>query len=421
MVEFALVAPILLLLTLTAIDFGRVYLGWVNLQQMTRIAADYAAEHATSWGPPDSAAKQADRAAYQNKVRNDAEQINCKLPDTDADGTADIPPPQVSGTTLGSHVTVNIDCEFSILTPIISNIMGGTILVGAETTYPVKEGLVALVPGGGNPITQAPVAKFVGSPQTGWGSPIGGPAAPLEVTFTDQSTGGPAAWTWDFDTGSRGGTGSGSVSLGSALNQGPHVVSYDCVGAAGDTCIFNVSLNVINGGGSDAEVKSSYVTVTVPPATGPIAEFTGNPRSGLKPLTVGFQFVDLRAGTVTYTSYAWDLNGDGTQDATGPTPAFTYTTEGSYSVTLTVTDDTGATNSLTKVGYINVIKQICTVPDFANIKKNSAQDRWTAAGFTTQIQFQSGRGNYTINQQSITGGTIDPQPNGCDSSITVGP
>ena len=54
-VEFALVVPVLLLLTLTAIDFGRVFLGWVNLQQMTRIAANHAAEHASAWGTPGDA------------------------------------------------------------------------------------------------------------------------------------------------------------------------------------------------------------------------------------------------------------------------------------------------------------------------------------------------------------------------------
>ncbi len=39
----------------------------------------------------------------------------------------------------------------------------------------------------------------------------------------------------------------------------------------------------------------------------------------------------------------------------------------------------------------------------------------------TQVLFQGGQGNYDINYQSITGGTIDPQPSGCASIITVGP
>src|SRR6185437_10682149 len=46
LVEFALILPVLLLLTLIAVDFGRVYLGWINLQNMARIAADFGANNA---------------------------------------------------------------------------------------------------------------------------------------------------------------------------------------------------------------------------------------------------------------------------------------------------------------------------------------------------------------------------------------
>jgi hypothetical protein len=86
-----------------------------------------------------------------------------------------------------------------------------------------------------------------------------------------------------------------------------------------------------------------------------------------------------------------------------------------------VTDSTGATSTLTKVDYVIITNKICTVPDFGNTKKNQAQNRWDNAGFTTQVLFQAGQGNYTINEQDITGGTVDPQPDGCDSVITVGP
>ena len=44
MVEFALLIPALLLFMLIALDFGRVYLGYVNLQNLARIAANYRGE-----------------------------------------------------------------------------------------------------------------------------------------------------------------------------------------------------------------------------------------------------------------------------------------------------------------------------------------------------------------------------------------
>lgn len=404
LVEFAIVVPVLLLITLVAIDFGRIFLGWVNLQQMTRVAAGFASEHASAWESPGDPI---DRARYQTQVSNDARQINCDLPNP-------LPDPIIpAGTALGSPVIVGLSCEFSIITPIISNIIGGTVLVSAETTYPIREGAVAVVPGGGVPIATPPDADFIATPQSGW--------APLEVTFIDQSLGAPSSWTWDFSVGSIGGTGVGSVDQGTSLAQGPHTITYDCTGAIGDTCVFSVSLQVANSGGSDTRLRTDLITLEVPPDTGPIADFTATPPSGVEPLPVDFDFVDLRGGTVTYTAWAWDFTSDGTFDASGPSASHTYSTDGSYDVTLRVTDSSGATSVITKVGAAVVTNKVCVVPDFANVKKNSAQNRWSAAGFTTTVQTLPPNGNYDINYQSLVGGTRDPQPNGCASTITVGP
>lgn len=411
MVEFALVFPVLLFLMLVAIDFGRIYLGWVNVQQMVRIAANDAADNASAWQLPDTAAKQAKRDKYQARITRDAEQINCELPNP-------IPDPVIAfGTALGAHVTVGIDCEFSVVTPIISSILGGEILVSAETTFPIKEGVVAAVPGGGAPIVPPAEAKFFGTPLSGW--------APLDVTFTDISAGAPTSWLWTFN--GSGGTGSGSASDNTSTAQGPHTVTYDCTGAPGDVCTFVVSLRAGNQGGNDTETKVGYVTVTVPPPPpAPIAEFTGSPLTGVEPLTTNFQFVDVRAGAVTYTNFEWDFTSDGTWDASGPTQtttSHTYATSGSYDVTLRVTDSTG-TSTLRKNGYVIVTHKICVVPNFFGYKKNQGnkiQNDWDAQGFTTDVTILPGPGNYTIQYQSINGSTVDPQPAGCDSLLSVGP
>ena len=73
LVEFALVVPILLFLTVIALVFGRVYLGWVNLQTMTRIAANFAANNPDAWtggGDPEV------QTQYQSQIMNDAVATN---------------------------------------------------------------------------------------------------------------------------------------------------------------------------------------------------------------------------------------------------------------------------------------------------------------------------------------------------------
>lgn len=411
-VELALILPLLLLVLLVAIDFGRVYLGWINLQQMTRVAANYAADNATAWGTPGD---EAIRDRYQTMIRNDATLINCQLPDQ-------LPVPQVGDGLIGTRVVVNLNCEFGLITPIISSIVGNTVLASASVSYPIKEGVVSDGTGGGNPIVPPPVADFIGSPLSGW--------APLPVTFTDVSTGNPSSWTWDFSVGTPSGTGSGSVTTPTSLARGPHTVTYQCSGSPGDSCTFSVRLVAANSGGSSTETKTGYVTVTVPPESGPIAEFTGTPRSGVNPLAVNFAFDEITSG-VTYDSWLWDF-GDGTTGS-GQTVSKTYSSLGSYDVMLTVRESgTGATNSLTKVDYIVVERRLCTVPDFAGVRRfpqgnqPHAQQVWDAAGFTTQVislpaNQGPANGNYVIRYQSILGGTIDPQPAGCDSVITVGP
>ena len=180
--ELALFLPVLLLLVLVALDFGRVYLGWINLQQMARIAANFAADNALDWP--------ADQGRYEQLLENESTLINCTPDETTWD------PQYGADISLGQHVTVEIQCEFTLITPIISQILGTSITASASATYPIKDGIVGSIPGGGGPVTPAPEADFTASPLSGWG--------PLTVTFTDASTNAPATWSWNFASSSTG-------------------------------------------------------------------------------------------------------------------------------------------------------------------------------------------------------------------------
>jgi len=73
-------------------------------------------------------------------------------------------------------------------------------------------------------------------------------------------------------------------------------------------------------------------------------------------------------------SYEWDLNGDGTVDATGMTPTYSYSTRGMYKVTLKVTDLTGLTDTASRtiaVEVFRVAKAEHTVQDMSDDPDNT--------------------------------------------------
>jgi PKD repeat protein len=75
----------------------------------------------------------------------------------------------------------------------------------------------------------------------------------------------------------------------------------------------------------------------------PMAVATANPTSGPTPLTVQFNGSGSADPDGDPITYSWDLNGDGTYgDSTAINPSFTYSTAGTYTVALKVTDSHGA-------------------------------------------------------------------------------
>ena len=171
----------------------------------------------------------------------------------------------------------------------------------------------------------APTADFSASPTSG--------DAPLNVDFTDLSTGNPDTWNWDFGNG-----------VGTSSQQNPSY-TYDNAGT------YTVTLTASNACGSDDEVKADYITVT---CTVPIADFSGSPTSGTAPLLV--DFTDLSTGGPT--SWSWDF-GDGVGTSTDQNPSYTYSDSGAYTVTLTATNSCGS-DIATRVDYINVTESFET-------------------------------------------------------------
>ena len=89
----------------------------------------------------------------------------------------------------------------------------------------------------------------------------------------------------------------------------------------------------------------------------PVPIFTWNPQNPEPDETITFDASQSYDPDGTITQYQWDWNNDGNYDEnhTTPTTTHTYTQPGSYQVTLKVTDNEGAYNTLTKNIYIGNI------------------------------------------------------------------
>jgi PKD repeat protein len=129
------------------------------------------------------------------------------------------------------------------------------------------------------------------------------------------------------------------------------------VTVGGDFRLVTPLLSIVFGG-QDLRLTSSAVaqieylpyfsTITPPP--GPVAAFTGTPRTILPGESVTF---DSSASTNDPTGFQWDFDGDAFVDSTDPNPTWTYPTEGQFTVTLTVVNLTGV-DVEQKTNYVTV-------------------------------------------------------------------
>jgi PKD repeat protein len=180
--------------------------------------------------------------------------------------------------------------------------------------------------------TAAPQAKFTATPANG--------PPPLDVQFSDKSTGNISAWEWDFND-------DGVVD---SILQNPKY-TYESPGN------YTVSLTVRGPKGNNTEVKKEYIEVTRCPyfADFTIESIPGNCQvqgEGISCTgTTTVQFTDKSTGNIT--SWAWDFDNDGTTDSTEQNPTHVYSRNGNYTVTLTITTPE-CKDTLTKWDYINL-------------------------------------------------------------------
>ncbi|MCK9580325.1 MAG: PKD domain-containing protein [Methanoregula sp.] len=175
------------------------------------------------------------------------------------------------------------------------------------------------------PVTAPPVADFTAGTTSGY---LYGP-----IRFTDLSTNNPQSWSWDFGDGTA-----------STLQNPSH--TYSALGT------YSVTLTATNQIGSNTTSKTGYITVTNPPP--PVANFTADITEGVVPLAVRFN------DTTDYAPIAWSWDfGDGGTSAL-QNPSHTYSTNGTYTVNMTVTNAAGS-DTISRTAYISAISAAAPV------------------------------------------------------------
>ena len=239
----------------------------------------------------------------------------------------------------------------------------------AAGTYQVKL-TVTDDEGATGSVTKAVVIKTNQAPTAAFTSTVTGLTAKVDGSGSTDADGTVASYAWDF--------GDGSTGTGATATR---------VYAAAGT--YQVKLTVTdNGGATDSVTKA----VVVKSNQAPTASFT----STVTELTASVDGSGSTDADGTVASYAWDF-GDG-RTGTGATATRTYAASGTYQVKLTVTDNEGATGTVTR--SVTVAGPLAR-DAFARTATNGfgtadVGGAWTLAGAASAFSVNGGWGNFTI-------------------------
>lgn len=152
LVELALIAPVLLIILLLAIDFGRAFYSWVILQNAARIGANFAGVNADAWkADPDNVIVV---GQYGMLIDEDVDRALCDplwgggpppdpvFTDSSADTSSSGQTPDTSYD-VGDSAKVELACDFHPLTPIVSAVLTSDVRLGASSEFRIRAGDIA--------------------------------------------------------------------------------------------------------------------------------------------------------------------------------------------------------------------------------------------------------------------------------------
>lgn len=353
MVEFALVLPLLMLLLLMALDFGRVFFGWVGLHNIARIGADYAAQFPTAdWTQLDDATPSDPQIIeFKHRIQVDSASINCDVEDP-------LPAPTFpDGTDVGDDAVIELECEFSLITPFMEGVMGGPVQLRASAVFPIRRGMAEIPTGGGGGAPSETPCALV--PDM-----VGGTVAEARDAWQDRGFVGPFSPVSGFDD--------DTVTLQTTIPTS--APESDCIPITASVSVTSVTAE----GCQSGEFR-------IPLLTGQ---------------TIGDARADWNASPFTGS---FSPNGQNNQWAFAQNPAAGECEPQNASMTITP-------------GPTPTPKQ-CVAPNFVGHSTNEAPGLWSGAEFTGTITYQQQAPPFTVGRQSLVAG----QTYDCTSDVRLRP
>ena len=231
------------------------------------------------------------------------------------------------------------------------------------------------------------------------------PTPYLHAALVASATSGSPPLTVHFD-GSGSTAGQGSIvsytwSFGDGANGTGVTVSHTYASVGTYTARLIV---VDSGGAADSATRTIQVTAA-PTPVGAHAVLAASPTSGAAPLTVQFDASGSSAGQGSIVSYTWSF-GDGA-NGTGVTVSHTYASVGTYTARLTVTDNNGATDSVTKLVQTTEPGPPRPPVTFSGHANSLTASFLLSEGLATFEMRHSGSSNFAVWLNSAAGGHVD--------------
>jgi len=221
-------------------------------------------------------------------------------------------------------------------------------------------------------VVSPPVAAFTFSPAL----PLTGQAVTFNASLSSPDGGTIVSYVWSFGDGTPNGTGM--------------ITTH----AYGDNGTYTVTLTITDTDGL-TDTESQNVPVQNRP---PVAFFTESATTVQTGIVISFNASGTYDPDGTIVSYFWDF-GD-TRNSTGITTEHAYADNGTYTVTLTVTDDDGATASVTANKTILNRNPVALFTESAEtvftgtLIQFNASDSYDPDGFIVAYEWNFGDGNY---------------------------